>query len=197
MPQAQAYSRFGYRKNAVLPTPEAPIIRQWTSSLSTSARISRCSSIIFLTFERAFDFFFVFRFPSTERRSFSSSLREVFSRISPSLLWFLPPTLPRTSPCSVGSSSLLRQRRGRNGTVRYVLLISLALPTGCAVLTVANGFALEIVERIILGEEGHHEQECQQSAAKQNQGPYIFVHASFSFFSNLAQRSSFQSLRTG
>ena len=70
-------------------------------------------------------------------------------------------------------------------------------PARRAVLTVANGFALEIVERIILGEEGHHEQECQQSAAKQNQGPYIFVHASFSFFSNLAQRSSFQSLRTG
>lgn len=28
MPQAQAYSRLGYRKNAVLPTPDAPIIRK-------------------------------------------------------------------------------------------------------------------------------------------------------------------------
>lgn len=28
IPLAQAYSRFGYKKNAVLPTPLAPIIRQ-------------------------------------------------------------------------------------------------------------------------------------------------------------------------
>ena len=119
MPQAQAYSRLGYKKNAVLPTPEAPIIRQWMSSLSTSARISPCSSIIFLIFESTFDFFFGFRFcfPATGRRSFSSSLREVFSRIPVLLLRFPPPTLPRMSPCSVGSSFPLRQRRGRKGTV--------------------------------------------------------------------------------
>ena len=36
-PQAQAYSKFGYRKYAVLPTPDAPIMIQCTSSLSTSA----------------------------------------------------------------------------------------------------------------------------------------------------------------
>ena len=37
IPDAQAYSKLGYRKKAVLPTPLAPIIRQWISSLSTSA----------------------------------------------------------------------------------------------------------------------------------------------------------------
>ena len=77
------------------------------------------SGNIFLTFESAFDFFFGFRFcfPATGRRSFSSSLREVFRRKPPLLLRFLPPTLPRMSPCSVGSSFPLRQRRGRKGTV--------------------------------------------------------------------------------
>ena len=35
MPQAQANSMLGYRKNAVLPTPDAPIMRQCTSSQST------------------------------------------------------------------------------------------------------------------------------------------------------------------
>ena len=37
MPLAQAYSKFGYKKKAVLPTPLAPIIRQWMSSLSINA----------------------------------------------------------------------------------------------------------------------------------------------------------------
>ena len=37
IPEAQAYSRFGYRKYAVLPTPAAPIIRAWTSPVSTIA----------------------------------------------------------------------------------------------------------------------------------------------------------------
>ena len=54
IPQAQANSILGYRKNAVLPTPDAPIMRQCTSSRSTSAssclprcvlpRISPCTS---------------------------------------------------------------------------------------------------------------------------------------------------------
>ena len=37
IPQAQAYSMLGYRKCAVFPTPAAPIIRQCTSPVSTSA----------------------------------------------------------------------------------------------------------------------------------------------------------------
>ncbi len=37
IPDAQAYSRLGYRKFAVFPTPAAPIIKQWTSPGSTSA----------------------------------------------------------------------------------------------------------------------------------------------------------------
>lgn len=87
-------------------------------------------------------------------------------------------------------------RAKRNYMIGRVDLLG-GCPTRRAVLTVADSFVLEVVERIVLGEEGHQEQKCQQSAAKQNQGPYIFVHVSFSFFSNLAQRSSFQSLRTG
>ena len=37
MPLAQAYSMHGYSQKAVLPTPAAPIMRTWTSPVSTSA----------------------------------------------------------------------------------------------------------------------------------------------------------------
>ena len=50
MPQAQAYSRFGYRKNAVLPTPEAV---SYTHLLSGSVSQGKESSQSLQMMERA------------------------------------------------------------------------------------------------------------------------------------------------
>ena len=101
MPLAQAYSRLGYRKKAVLPTPEAPIMRQWTSSQSTRARIPPC----FHSFSGMSGWTV---FPSKRNSSGAGSF----------------PTQPSTNPCASGSCSPFRHSAGWKGTEWKVFLTS-------------------------------------------------------------------------
>ena len=70
-------------------------------------------------------------------------------------------------------------------------------PACRTVLAVADRFALDAVEGIVLGDDGHHQQEDKQSGAERDERHGVMTHVAFSFFSNLAHRSSFQSLRCG